>query len=64
MSQAGQSRLWVDAVEKLSGAGDVTLAGNTALYSPMENCVLRKVSDLASAKAGFVGLPNDYTQLM
>jgi hypothetical protein len=30
----------------------------------MENPVLRKISDLACARAGFVGLLDDYTQLM
>jgi hypothetical protein len=44
--------------------GDVTLTGNTALYSSMESRVSKKISDLACAKAGFVGLLNDYTQLM
>jgi hypothetical protein len=44
--------------------GDVTLTGNTALYSSRKNCASRKISDLAYAKAGIVGLINDYTQLM
>jgi hypothetical protein len=44
--------------------GDVTLTGNTALYSSRRNCVSKKFSDLACAKAGLVGLVKDYTQLM
>jgi hypothetical protein len=44
--------------------GDVTLTGNTALYSSRKNRVLRKISDLAGAKAGLVGPLNGYTQLI
>jgi predicted transcriptional regulator len=44
--------------------GDVTLTGNTALYSSTKNRVSRKISNLACAKAGLVGPLNGYTQLM
>jgi hypothetical protein len=44
--------------------GDVTLTGNTGLYSSRKNRVPRKISDLACAKTSLSGLLNDYTQLM
>jgi hypothetical protein len=44
--------------------GDVTLTGNTALYSSMENRGSKEISDLACAKAGFVGLLNGYIKLL
>jgi hypothetical protein len=43
---------------------DVTLTGDTALYSSTENRLLRKISDLACAQAGLFGLLHGYTQLM
>jgi hypothetical protein len=44
--------------------GDVTLTGNTALYSSTKNCVSKKISDLDCAKSDLDGLLNAYTQLM
>ncbi len=44
--------------------GDVTLTANTALYSSRKNLAPREINDLGCAKAGLVGHPNGYTQLM
>jgi hypothetical protein len=48
----------------VSSLGDVTLTRDTALYSATKNRVSREISDWAWAKASFVGLLNDDTQLM
>jgi hypothetical protein len=47
-----------------TSGGDVTLTGNTALYSSTVNRMSRKIRDLACAKAGIDRLLNAYTQLM
>jgi hypothetical protein len=57
---AGQYRI----LDERGDSGDVTLTGNTAVYSSTENRVSRKTRDLACAKAGLDGLLNAYTQLM
>jgi hypothetical protein len=44
--------------------GDVTLTANTASYSARKNLAPREINDLGCAKAGLVGHPNGYTQLM
>jgi hypothetical protein len=53
---------WLTLVE--GAIHDITLTGNTGLYSSRRNRVPRKISDLACVKISLAGLLNVYTRLM
>jgi hypothetical protein len=48
----------------LSQQGDVTLTGNTTLYSSRKNLAPREINELGCAKGQLVERLNGYTQLM